>query len=223
MKTIVAHGRPLIRAGLRALLMEHDDSAEVREAHTFDELLAATEQERSEILLLDFSLPGLNGFDGLRSLHASRPDIPIVIVTGSENEADVSRAIDSGARGYIPDSSSGELFVNALKLVLSGNIYVPPAALRKNKAESGARLADSPPKAYRLTTLTPRQKEVLSLIAEGNSNREMADKLGIAEGTIRIHVAAILKGLNLRNRTQAALLAVQSEMAGRYAISNRAE
>lgn len=215
MKTLIAHGRPLIRAGLRALLLEHDNNAEVSEAHSFDEVLDAAKREPADLLLLDFSLPGLNGFDGLRSLHASRPDIPIVIVTGSENEADVSLAIDSGARGYIPESSSGELFVNALKLVLSGNIYVPPAALRKGKTESGRVPAGDPPNAYRLTTLTPRQREVLSLIAEGDSNREMAGKLGIAEGTIRIHVAAILKGLDLRNRTQAALLAVQSEMAGR--------
>lgn len=215
MKTIMAHGRPLIRAGFRALLLEHDDSAEVREANTFDEVLATTKKERPDLLLLDLLLPGLNGFDGIRSLNASHPDIPIVVVAESENEADVSVAIDSGARGYIPESSSGELFVNALKLVLSGNIYVPPAALGKSKAENGVRLADNPPKAFRLTTLTPRQREVLSLIAEGDSNREMAGKLGIAEGTIRIHVAAILKGLNLRNRTQAALLAVQSEMAGR--------
>lgn len=215
MKTLIAHGRPLIRAGLRALLLEHDENAEVSEAHTFDEVLDAAKRERADLLLLDISLPGLNGFDGLRSLHASQPEIPIVVVTGSEDEADVSLAIDAGARGYIPESSSGELFVNALKLVLSGNIYVPPAALRKNKAESGARLASNPSKAYRLTTLTPRQREVLSLIAEGDSNREMAGKLGIAEGTIRIHVAAILKGLDLRNRTQAALLAVQSELADR--------
>ena len=215
MKTIIAHGRPLIRAGLRALLLEHDNSAEVSEAHSFDEVLDAAKREPADLLLLDFSLPGLNGFDGLRSLHASRPDIPIVIVTGSENEADVSLAIDSGARGYIPESSSGELFVNALKLVLSGNIYVPPAALRKGKTESRTVPAGDPPNAYRLTTLTPRQREVLSLIAEGDSNREMAGKLGIAEGTIRIHVAAILKGLDLRNRTQAALLAVQSDKAGR--------
>ena len=215
MKTLIAHGRPLIRAGLRALLLEHDNSAEVSEAHSFDEVLDATKREPADLLLLDFSLPGLNGFDGLRSLHASRPDIPIVIVTGSENEADVSLAIDSGARGYIPESSSGELFVNALKLVLSGNIYVPPAALRKGKTKSGTMPVDNPPNAYRLTTLPPRQREVLSLIAEGDSNREMAGKLGIAEGTIRIHVAAILKGLDLRNRTQAALLAVQSDMAGR--------
>ncbi len=215
MKTLIAHGRPLIRAGLRALLLEHDNSAEVSEAHSFDEVLDAAKREPADLLLLDFSLPGLNGYDGLRSLHSSRPDIPIVIVTGSENEADVSLAIDSGARGYIPESSSGELFVNALKLVLSGNIYVPPAALRKGKTESGTVPVGDPPNAYRLTTLTPRQREVLSLIAEGDSNREMAGKLGIAEGTIRIHVAAILKALDLRNRTQAALLAVQSDMAGR--------
>lgn len=212
MKTFIAHGRPLVRAGLRALILDNIETAEVVEVESFDDALAAAKLGGVDLFLLDLALPGLGGFEGLRTLRAALPDAPIVVVAGTENEADVSLAIDNGARGFIPEWSSAELFVNALRLVLSGNVYVPPSALRKSTSRDAA--APSPQAgSYRLNSLTPRQREVLALIAVGDSNKEMADKLGIAEGTIRIHVAAILKGLNLRNRTQAALLAVQSQMA----------
>lgn len=216
MKTVIAHGRPLIRAGLRALLREHEEGMEIVEAKDAESVFGMVERgQDGDVLLLDLELPGLDGFDGLRALHARNPELPIVVVADSDHEADVSMAIDNGASGFIPESSSAELFVNALRLVLSGNVYVPPSAFSK-RFEADAR--PSPARrqqADELTSLTPRQREVLSLIAQGDSNKEMAGKLGIAEGTIRIHVAAILKGLNLRNRTQAALLAVQSSVGGR--------
>lgn len=216
MKTVIAHGRPLIRAGLRALLREHEEGMEIVEAKDAESVFGMVERgQDGDVLLLDLELPGLDRFDGLRALHARNPELPIVVVADSDHEADVSMAIDNGASGFIPESSSGELFVNALRLVLSGNVYVPPSAFRKRfEADARPSLARQQ-QADELTSLTPRQREVLSLIAQGDSNKEMAGKLGIAEGTIRIHVAAILKGLNLRNRTQAALLAVQSSVVGR--------
>lgn len=216
MKTVIAHGRPLIRAGLRALLREHEEGMEIVEAKDAESVFGMVERgQDGDVLLLDLELPGLDGFDGLRALHARNPELPIVVVADSDHEANVSMAIDNGASGFIPESSSAELFVNALRLVLSGNVYVPPSAFRK-RFEADARPSPArQQQADELTSLTPRQREVLSLIAQGDSNKEMAGKLGIAEGTIRIHVAAILKGLNLRNRTQAALLAVQSSVGGR--------
>lgn len=216
MKTVIAHGRPLIRAGLRALFHEHQEGMEISEAKDAESVFGIVEHSQDgDVLLLDLDLPGLDGIDGLRALHARNPDLPIVVVADSDHEADVSMAIENGASGYIPESSSAELFVNAVRLVLSGNIYVPPSAFRKRIAADARPSTARPRQANELTSLTPRQREVLSLIAQGDSNKEMAGKLGIAEGTIRIHVAAILKGLNLRNRTQAALLAVQSSAGGR--------
>jgi len=212
MNVLIAHSRPLVRAGLRALLLAHDPNAEIVEARCYDELRRGAEAKtKFDVVLLDIDLPGTERYEGLRKIAADLASVPVVVVAGSESEIDISMALDHGASGYIPESSDGDLFINALRLVASGNMYVPPAIFRSKRASDGSPRRNGATGHDGLASLTPRQKEVLALIAQGASNKEMADRLGIAEGTIRIHVAAILKGLKLRNRTQAALVAVQNK------------
>ena len=138
MRTVVAHGRYLIRAGLRALLTERNCGVEILEARDSGELEAALARDQNvDLLLIDIDLPGLGGFGGLQTIHAEHSDVPIMAIGASDHEADITLAIKGGARGYVPEASSGDVFVNAIELVLSGSTYLPapvattPAASEK--------------------------------------------------------------------------------------------
>ena len=145
-----------------------------------------------DLVLLDISLPGMDGFEALSRLRAEHPDVPVVMLSSSEERTDVRRALEGGAAGFIPKSTRGAVLVGALELVLAGGVYVPPL------------MVESEPPAP-IAGLTERQIEVLRLIARGLTNREVCAVLGIAEGTVKTHVARIYEALEVSNRTEAAM------------------
>jgi DNA-binding NarL/FixJ family response regulator len=148
-----------------------------------------------ELVLLDLQLPGMGGFAALEALRRDHPSVPVVVLSASESPADVRAALERGASGFIPKSTRGSVLLSALRLVLAGGIYVPPLMM-------DAVAAVAP---VRTTSLTGRQVEVLRLLARGLTNREIADVLHIAEGTVKTHVMHVYETLDVTNRTEAAM------------------
>jgi len=163
-----------------------------------------------DLILLDLDLPGISFFDALHAIHQQLPDSPVVILSGTEDHQIVERALRSGARGYIPKSSSAKTMLNALQLVISGDTYVPAAILQNRIIGIDDQMRNKVKNKLLKHKLTPRQYDVLIQLAEGKSNKEIARALHLTESTIRAHVAAILRSFDVNNRTQAVRHAVQN-------------
>lgn len=203
----------LFREGLKRLLDQLYGNASYTEAATFDEVLAQCRgEEKFDLILSDLRMPGWPGFSGIDEIRRHQPGRPIVILSASENHSDVRNALDHGAAGYIPKSSSVKIMLSALELVFSGGMYVPPMLLHggaededDHRAEAARMGSSSLPTVHHM--LTQRQWDVLNGLREGKSNKQIAYELGLSEGTVKIHVTAIFKSLRVRNRTQAAMAA----------------
>lgn len=212
LRLLVVDDHPLFRVGLWHLLNQLSDRMEIVEASSFAQAQEQIERDGAfDIVLADLLMPGTEGFDSIRAICERVPDTPVVVVSVKERAEDVRGAINAGAKGYIPKSSSPEVLVQALKLVLSGGIYLPPHLLGVSQSPSGtfpeSDRAELFPAQGALGRLTPRQRQVLALLAEGKSNKEIASELGLAAGTVKIHVSSIFKALNVNNRTLAVIAA----------------
>ncbi len=209
MKILVVDDHPLICEALRQVLQALDRELELLDASTCAEALDLTRRNQDiSLILLDLALPGVDGFEALRQLRDGFPGIPVVVLSASEQPETVLRAIDGGAMGFIPKTSSSQLLISALRLVLSGGIYLPPEVLGKHQAIAPAtQLPGSPAqlRSPREIGLTERQSQVLALVVQGKPNKLISRDLDLAEGTVKIHVTAILKALGVTNRTQAVI------------------
>lgn len=207
MNILIGDDHLLFREGLCRLLLQLDEKAAFVEAGTFDEVLElARGDQEFDLILMDLQMPGFPGFSGIQEICETQAGTPVVIVSASESQADVRAALDAGVSGYIPKSSSVKIMLSALNLVFSGGIYVPPAALQTDGASTapgngsggGGGGAGAP-------NLTQRQRDVLRCLREGKSNKQIAYELGLSEGTVKIHVTAVMRSLGVRNRTQAVI------------------
>lgn len=214
MKILIGDDHLLFREGLCRLLTQLDENATFVEAGTFDEVRAlAHDGQDFDLVLLDLQMPGFPGFSGVQDVCEAQAGTPVVIVSASESHTDVRAALDSGASGYIPKSSSVKIMLSALNLVFSGGIYLPPAALLGDgpgfgvtaPAGGGGMAATGAPGGGPAPTLTQRQRDVLRCLREGKSNKQIAYELGLSEGTVKIHVTAVMRSLGVRNRTQAVI------------------
>jgi DNA-binding NarL/FixJ family response regulator len=209
MKFLLADEHQLFREGLALQLGRLADDVEVVEAGSFDEVLKAAEHTPEfDAVILETHISGMRGAASIRALRQRAPNLPIIVVSAAADQASVREAIEAGARGFIPKTSSGGVALGAIRLVLSGGIYVPPSVLATPTPSRG-RLRDRSAvmDAASLDGVTRRQRQVLELVAQGKSNRQIASELGVREGTVRIHISAILRALGVRNRTEAALKA----------------
>ncbi|MHB8455336.1 MAG: response regulator [Acidiferrobacterales bacterium] len=202
MNILLVDDHPLFRSGIAAALAELAESARSVEADSCEQALHLINGGAEfELILLDLNLPGMDGLTGLTKLRDATPATPIVILSATDHAAKIRQALHAGAKGYIPKSSGREIILSALRLVLSGGVYLPLTLMQI-----------SPPTVYPVDNadgaeLTARQQEVLQLMARGKSNKEIAHALGMAENTVRVHVAAILKYLDVQNRTEAGFAA----------------
>lgn len=153
-----------------------------------------------DLVLLDLSMPGVSGFSGLLTLRAEHPEVPVVIVSASDDNATISRALGLGASGFVPKSASIETIRNAIASVLEGDIWQPDGLEPVNEAD--AEMADL---IAKLATLTPQQTRVLSMISQGLLNKQIAYELDVSEATIKAHVSAVLQKLDVDSRTQAVI------------------
>jgi len=199
MRILIADDHPLFRAGIRQVLLQLADNAVVDEAGDHVTVMSLLAQcGNYSLLLLDLAMPDMHGLALLETLTGKYPALPIVILSASESRDDMQRALNSGALGFVQKSSTPAVILSALRLVLSGGIYVPPALVQSVGAA---------PTSDRCDDLTPRQADVLSRVIEGKSNKAIANELGLTEATIKAHVTAVFKVLRVTNRMQAAIAA----------------
>ncbi len=188
---LIADDHWLVRQGLRHTLSELADDVQVTEASSYQEVIDILEKDQAfDLLLMDLSMPGMGPEEGLARLREIAPSAPIVIVSGTDDPVTIRELIGSGAAGFIPKTAPPGIMLRALQLVLSGGIYVPPSALDATRNEGKIHLTD-------------RQTQVLRMLAEGAPNKTIANRLGLALPTVKIHVAAVLRQLSARNRTEA--------------------
>lgn len=208
MKILIADDHELFRDGLRLVLSELGPELTVIEASSYDQTLEiANREDGLELVLLDLVMPGMPWNEGLGAVKRRLPKVPVVILSASEDRRLVLEAVRLGAAGFIPKTSSSKVMLSALRLVMSGGVYLPPALIDESSVVGGR--GDSPHADLSLdsTPLTPRQREVLALLGQGKSNKEIARILNLSEGTVKLHVTAILKALNVSNRTGAVVAA----------------
>jgi two-component system nitrate/nitrite response regulator NarL len=203
MKLLVIDDHPVFRDGLTALLRQTDANTTVLQARDSAEGIQLVEQHDDlDAVFVDLLMPGMGGEATVRELAHRRPDLPVIVLAGSENPRDVRRALGAGALGYVPKSANPQTLLAALRLVLTGNIYVPPFLVQAPEVRGDEIPAPHNPNA--IEHLTERQIQVLKLLQEGLSNKEIGARLGIAEEAVKAQVAAIFRALNVVNRTQAA-------------------
>ncbi len=214
MKILIADDHDLFREGLRFVLQQLDASMQIIEAANFPEALEKSRQESNlQVVLLDLAMPGMTWQEGLLALREHLLGVPIVILSASEEQPLVMQAVKLGASGFIPKSSNSKLMLGALRLVLSGGVYLPPALLESSITQKSSSVTggngDINISSSKNVLLTSRQREVLTLVGEGKSNKEIARLLDLSEGTVKLHVTAILKALKVNNRTRAVVAASQ--------------
>lgn len=209
MKILVSDDHALVRQGLNAILLHLEPGACLLEAEDAQGVMQQVEAEDDlDMILLDLFMPGANGFELLQRVCNRRPDTPVVVLSASNDPTHMRNSLDCGAAGYIPKSASPRVMLSALQLVMAGGIYVPPDMLKKPETDSGGQMADFSVAVTNYPSgLTERQKEVLILLGEGKSNKEIARDLDLSENTVKIHVRDVLKVLGVNNRTKAAMLA----------------
>ena len=214
MKLLIVDDHPLFRDGLAALLRQADGETVILQAASTESALELVDEQVVDAIFMDLMMPGLSGEAAVREFTRRHPDVPVVVLSSSESATDVRRVLNAGAKGYIPKSATAQTIVSALKLVLSGNTYVPPLLVA-----AAAEPAENPAKAgaHSLAQLTGRQVDVLRYLKDGLTNKEISAQLGIAEKTVKVHIAAIFKTLNVVNRTQAAKFLHDAQDATRSA------
>jgi len=200
MKLLIIDDHPVLRDGLAAFLQQAGFDTVVMQASSVAEGLdIAGDHSEIDVVILDLMMPGVNGFDAISKLGMIRPDLPVMVLSSSENPSDVRRALALGALGYVPKSSSANVLFAAVRLVLEGGRYVPPLIL-----DHPAQAVFREPMTLDAGRLTDRQVEVLRLVASGQPNKMIASSLELSEKTVKSHITAIFRALNVINRTQAA-------------------
>lgn len=199
MKILVIDDHPLIQEALRHVLAALDPALEFVQAQDASEAHAALSREPdTDLILLDLALPGCDGFDLLAELRREWPGMPVLVLSATHDRETVEHALDLGAMGFIPKTANTRVLLEALQLVLAGGVYVPSEPLRASAAVRPRATVTRPEQLG----LTLRQADVLKLLVQGKPNKLICRDLKLSEGTVKVHVSAILRALNVRNRTQ---------------------
>jgi DNA-binding NarL/FixJ family response regulator len=203
MKILLADDHALFRDGMRYVLQQLADEVEVLEAPNFPDAVRQMESHPEvRLVLLDLNMPGSDGSASVKLFTLRFPDIPVVVVSGVDQREDIERVMESGAVGFISKATPSKVMLNALRLVLDGGIYLPPQLLQAAMPQ----IEPSPDRRHKVVNsygLTQRQTEALTLLAHGLSNKEIAEKMGLAEGTVKIHIAAVYQVLRVTSRFEA--------------------
>ncbi len=216
MKILVADDHELFLKGLELILSDIDENVELTFAHNYTDIFNIIEQKQDfNLVLTDLAMPGANWLEAIKRIHEKLPETPIIILSAVFDKEIVQKTIEIGAAGYVPKTSSNAVILGAVKLVLSGGAYIPPELLNnslKNEFDilkQVETISDDESVSENVKTLTPRQIDVIRLIAKGRSNKQIAYELGLTEGTVKLHVTAILKIFNVYNRTGAVMEATR--------------
>jgi two-component system response regulator DevR len=207
-RVLLIDDSPIIRLGLRSALEDYADISIVAEAGTAADGLAAVAKFKPDVVLLDLHLPDKSGLLACRELLKLRPITKVLVLTSSSNERNVQEALSAGARGYLLKENDGTALANALRTVAAGHPVLDPSMagqmlnLVKNRGELSA--------AGKLNQLSPQERRVVAFLAEGLTNKEIGDRLGLTEKTVKNYLATIFSKLNIARRTQAVALFVEA-------------
>lgn len=197
-RLLIVDDHPIVRDGLVAILHEGEpDLKVVGEAGDGKEAVITWRTLRPTVTIMDLQLPGATGVEAIQAIHREDPEACILVLTTFDGDADIQRALEAGARGYVLKSARRAILIEAVRAVAAGERYLPPS--------TAARLVE----AMEAEQLTTREFEVLRLVAQGERNREIANTLGLAEPTVKIHVNNLLRKLQAKDRTEAAMIALK--------------
>lgn len=206
MKILIVDDHPLFRDGMKYLLLKLSEDLDLREAEDCETAVGITRDSQFDLVLLDLKMPGSAGLDALRTFRAACPSTPVVVLSGEGSPALVRGAIDEGAMGYIPKSSTHAILIEALRRVLGGGVYLPREAL-SGDGDTNDGVSDRS-----VAGLTPRQMDVLRGLIHGKPNKLIARDLDVSEHTVKAHLAVVYTALGAHNRTEAVYKAAQLGM-----------
>ncbi len=211
---LVVDDHDLFRRGLMEVLEEEDDITVVGEARNGQQAIEKAEELEPDVVFMDLNMPGQNGIEATAFLTQKWPDLKVLVLTVSEEAADLYRALSVGARGYVLKISDPQEIIDALRQVHQGWVVVSPAMAPRFLSDLGQATETSTPQPpdptlAGNTQLTPREQEILRLVARGLSNTELADTLMVSENTVKTHVKNILGKLHMKNRREAAAYAAR--------------
>lgn len=226
MKILIADDHELFLKGLEFILQENLQNTKITTAQSYTDIFTILSQDDSfDLVITDLAMPGANWLEAIKKIHTTIPDTPIIIISAVFDKAILQQTLDIGVAGYIPKTASNNLIVSAINLVLAGGVYIPHELLYSAKNEQSTvnpkqqKEYISPLKTLEKLTsnateytqkgLTERQIDIVKCIAEGLSNKQIAYKLNLTEGTVKVHITVILKILNVKNRTSAIIEAAK--------------
>ncbi|MCF6216494.1 MAG: response regulator transcription factor [Emcibacter sp.] len=206
MKILLVDDHTLFRDGLKLVLQKIADDVLISECGTCAEAYEIIKKNSGfDLILLDVGLPVISGMDGLQEFRKLDPSAPIVFLSGSDDQNLIRKALNLGVMGYIPKTLNSEIMLQAIHLILKGGRYVPDNVLQDSGRANHSKII-----------LTTRQSEILTLISQGKSNKEIARILGISDNTVRVHISAVFQALKVNNRTEAAFTALQEGLIPPY-------
>jgi DNA-binding NarL/FixJ family response regulator len=201
---VIADDHPLFRSALCGALRAEIEGIVIVESHDLDSTLQCLESLNDlDLLLLDLNMPGSGDLYGLIRIRKDFPDVPVAVISGSEDCAMVAKVIDAGALGFIPKTSEPATYVQAIHAILAGDIWLPDDLRQEVANQPKPDLSMQ----HKVTELTPQQYKVLCYLHEGLLNKQIAYELSISEATVKAHITAIFRKLEINNRTQAVLVA----------------
>ena len=209
-RVLIAEDHPLFREGMRGRLDRVADVAVVGEAASGDEAVELAHKLEPDVILMDIKMPGLNGIEATREIQQASPQIGVLVLTMFEDDDSVFAAMRAGAKGYLLKDSGGEGVVHAIRAVASGEAVFGPGVAERIMGFFAAPRAAAPQRAF--PELTEHEEEVLSLVAQGKANREIARQLFVSLKTVRNHVSNILLKLQVADRAQAVIRARDAGM-----------
>jgi DNA-binding NarL/FixJ family response regulator len=200
MKLLIVDDHAVVRQGVAAMLLAAGRVTDILQAESTEAGLAlAAKHPDLAAVMLDLSMPGMAGAAAVTAFGRARPDVPLIVFSASEDPADVHCAVDAGAMGYVPKSATPKVILLALDMVLAGEIYLPPLLLAQAPRRATLHMG-----AKGIAALTPRQMEILAMLSRGLPNKGIANALDLSDKTVKAHVTAIFRALDVVNRTQAA-------------------
>ena len=195
MQILIADDHPLYRDALSMLVQQLDTEVTTKTVCCYDEVIQhLRDEDKPDLILVDLHMPGIGAWQGIKTLRELSPEVPLVVISSSESEDDSTKALELGALGFIPKSLDGNSMINALRLIVENGVTIAPIVKRSEIRKTAS-------------SLTKRQHEVLQRLANGESNKIIARKLELSEGTVKLHVRAVFSALNVSNRTQAVVSA----------------
>jgi two-component system nitrate/nitrite response regulator NarL len=211
-RILLVDDHSLFRSGIRFLLSRHPEFEVVGEAADGLEGIKRAKELKPDIVLLDLHMPGITGIEATQLLRQDIPETHVILLTVSEDAEDLSAGLKAGAAGYLLKNIDADYLLESLKRVMNGDSVISADMTKKLFAQI-RKDTPPPPVAPEADKLTPRERDIISQLAAGLSNKEIARKLDVAESTVKIHLQSILKKLGLSNRVQAAIYAVGHGMA----------